>query len=93
SELIFFFFTLGVNFPVLVFFMGHSMLRLKQTSQAAKSSQTQRLTNAMLEVFVRQLNCITVSHVIPLMGLFFFIAFDSRAMSDGVLAGAKLGLL
>lgn len=66
-ELIFFYFTLVVNFPILLLFMVHSMFTLQKTSlvshfrisgnfyksilQNTVSSQTQRLAKSMFDVF------------------------------------------
>ncbi|GMR44804.1 hypothetical protein PMAYCL1PPCAC_14999, partial [Pristionchus mayeri] len=54
--LLFFYFTLAVNFPILCVCILHSMYSLKKISMAAKSTQTQMLTNKMFEVFFWQVS-------------------------------------
>ncbi|GMR44795.1 hypothetical protein PMAYCL1PPCAC_14990, partial [Pristionchus mayeri] len=52
--LLFFYFSLAVNFPILCMFFTHSMHSLKKVFKSAKSTQTQLLTKKMFEVFFWQ---------------------------------------
>uniref|UniRef100_A0A8R1YXW7 G protein-coupled receptor n=1 Tax=Pristionchus pacificus TaxID=54126 RepID=A0A8R1YXW7_PRIPA len=100
-ELIFFYFTLILNFSVLCFFIFHSIILLKKISQEAKSTQTQLLTKKMYEVFFWQvsfamniLHGSVLNHVFPLTALMVFMYFDASNLVPPVaLAVLKLVLL
>ncbi|KAF8372963.1 hypothetical protein PRIPAC_79392 [Pristionchus pacificus] len=93
AELVFFYITLLINFPVLCAFIFHSMINLRKTSINAKSTQTQRLTQIMFEVFFLQLSGVTFCHVIPLMTLMTALWVDIGCFGNVPLATCKLVLL
>ncbi|GMR44817.1 hypothetical protein PMAYCL1PPCAC_15012, partial [Pristionchus mayeri] len=91
--LLFFYFTLVINFTILCSWFAHSMYSLKKISVAAKSTQTQMLTKKMFEVFYWQLHGSVLHHVTPLTALMVFMIVDSRALPDTLMAALKLALL